>query len=187
MEAAPRTFGRSVSGAAKFCSECGSSLDTDAAFCSNCGKAPGTAMALVGQMPAFASIPAAAWAGTMEVFFAMTTVIIVATSGLSGAVNSVARSFLGQGSGGSLLFLAILSLAQLSIQIALISGLLAQRGWARPMYLWTIGPVVFVTLVIVAQGNAIMGTPGFVAGVLWVAMTALQAALVYRNEKDFTN
>jgi hypothetical protein len=133
------------------------------------------------------AVPAAILAGVIEVFFAAATVIIFFVSGLTGMLSGLAGSLLGQRSAGTFeLALAVLALAQFSVQVTLVVGLLELRKWARSLYLLSIGPIIGVTLLLVAEGVPITSVTGFIAGVVWVGTTALQVYLVVTGEPEFT-
>jgi hypothetical protein len=163
----------------KFCSSCGVPLDSDAAFCLECGQ-PQLQAVRSGVMPEFSMIPQAIWAGILQVFFALGSLAVLVL-GFSQGGNSLTQSQPFRG-----LLMLLLLFAQFSVQITLVSGLLAQRHWARPLYIWTLGPLVLSTLILVAQGEVLTGTSGFVVGVAWVGLTVLQAAMVMRNGPELT-
>jgi hypothetical protein len=171
----------------KFCQECGARLDSDSTFCPNCGKSI-NAFAATPKLPPLSTIPDPVWAGALQVFFTITTLMAITVSGVSGVVSSFSSSLFGSSSAGVWPFLLmLLSLLMVSAQVALVSGLLGQRRWARPLYMWALGPSVIITILVVLQGEVLRGSAGFGAGCVWLALTAAQAYLVVRSEAAFTN
>jgi hypothetical protein len=171
----------------KFCQECGARLDGDSTFCPSCGKSTSASLATP-KLPPLGTIPDPVWAGVLQVFFTITTLIATTVSGVSGVVSSFSSSLFGSSSTGVWPFLLmLLSLLMLSAQAALASGLLSQRRWARPLYMWALGPTVIITILVVLQGDVLKGSAGFGAGCVWLALTAAQAYLVVRSEAAFTN
>lgn len=177
--------GRSRRVAPKFCSSCGSPLEADAAFCANCGEGQ-LAARRINLMPQFGTIPRSVWVAALEVFFTLTT-LVVAASGLIAAISTTQSLPAQPGGAVSAITLWLLLLVQLSIQVTLVPGFLAQRRWARALYMWTLLPIVLVTLAVVLQGEALRSTPAIAIGAAWVGLTVLQAILVIRHEADYSN
>lgn len=170
-------------GVSRFCPECGAALQPEATPCGTCGKPLDGRIPVPPGMPSLSLVPVGVWAGILGIFLALVTV--AAAAGLLGGLGPSFTVASGAGLGRGAL--AMLVLAQLSVQIAVVPGLLAERRWARALYLWSLTPVILTTLILVDQANALPVTARFVGGASWLGVTALQAYLVVRGNESFTN
>lgn len=143
-------------------------------------------MPLAGRAPALSPslrlVPDSVWAGVIEVLFALATVTVAMLPGITGAMSGRDQSagFTG-GSGPAPLALVVLVLAPLSIRIALVPGLLGQQRWARSLYLWSLPPVVLVTLILMARADGAPPAARLAGTTLYLGLTGLQAYLVLRS------
>lgn len=206
----------------KFCPECAAALDADAKFCPSCRARVGVAAALgseirgemkarfraVADAPGM-QVPPPIWAGVIEVFGCLVTLIQFVATGAAFGTIVVAAGVAGlAGKGAEVerivvwvgLYL-VFYLALLSFQLPLVYGFFALKRWAYGLYLWSIGPFVLGSLVLsFAKPEAVEAAqktagelPLGVSFVLWtavimaVALLGTQIFLVLRSKEHLVN
>ncbi|MFQ5694675.1 MAG: hypothetical protein ACE5HB_01660 [Terriglobia bacterium] len=146
------------------------------------------------------------WAGVIEVFWTFLNLGAAAVYLVGGYVAVAGAGVAGIAGGGAdvervavwLLAGGFLALGVLSIQLPLAVGFFALKRWTYGLYLWTIGPIVLLPLVLqftqpellskgsekIPLGVSMLMTAAYVAG---IALLISQFILVLKSKEHLVN
>ncbi len=150
-------------------------------------------------------VPPPIWAGVVGVFWIllnMSLAFMHFLMGYMGGFSAGAAGFLGQQAQAErfalwVMLSALYYLIQLSFQAPLTCGFFQQKRWAYGLYLWSVGPLILLSLMlrIVAPAGKMLGNMSplllislsTVGWFLILGLTVLQLFLVLRSKDYLVN
>jgi hypothetical protein len=153
------------------------------------------------------SVPPPIWAGVIQVFFGFLTLGALLVSLVGGGASVLGGGLAGSFGRGAevervavwFLASAFFSLAELSVQFPVAVGLFGLRRWAYGVYLWSIGPIILISIILLLTrpalsaggeqakmplGFSMVVTVGFLA---LLALLIAQIVLVLRSKEHLVN